>query len=913
MPLAEARAAQQTRAFMFTDLVGSTAAWQADPEAMAAGLSSHDMIFNSVFDTHGGELIKHTGDGMLASFPTVEAALAASLEGQTRIREVNWGGAGRRAVRIAIHVGPAYSRDGDWFGPTLNRTARVLGVIDGDQVVITSGAAEQLPATATNLADLGHHHLRDIPQPERLYAVAADGLSVAPPSDSGSGRSPLPRLRTAVLGRQEALAELAGDLAEAPLVTVVGPGGVGKTTLAVAAARGAETEQGELTAFADLAELSEPGDVPRVIAEALGVPLDDLPENTERAILERIAGSVGDSRILLVVDNCEHVIDACRSVLDGLVDGCPTLTVLATSREPLEVDGELVRRLPPLDTSPEGPAVELFLARMRTAGGDAELTPQQRQAVARLCEHLDGLPLGVELAAAQAARLPLEEIARRLEEDLAALSTGKGRHRRQQTLEATIGWSHDLLDPLEQMLLRRLSVCAGNFDLTDAVAIAAFGDLGEGEVRTALTALVDRSLVVADDLWSSLPYRLLETVRAFGRGRLESTGEIDETLTRHADHHLRRIAGIVPEWTAVSFGGPEPGAITREIVNRDADMRSAIDHAKAIEDHELLAEAFPAISAHAVGSAWDDEAVDVFAFLEDWLADQPAETRQRVYWSHLIAQTIAGTTDQGSDLAQRIANLQDEDGDPAQRLGARGIASWRNPADDPVHTEVADQIAEAVPFPPQTQIHAHVHQVRGVLLFNADRLPEAIDVIENAGPRAFFSSLSSAAAAYLALGDVDAAARTMDGWETEPDFWWSRFSGEMMTVAVTASQGRRAEALELLEALHKQASTRPPSLAHSGLAAVAAWVAMADSDHAAASRLLGSIPPPGDPYNPADAILSRATIRALRKALPAEERKRLRAEGQAMSRLDAVRGYSDEAGANPESPVPGREADRQWS
>ena len=439
-----------------------------------------------------------------------------------------------------------YGTEGNYIGPTINRTARLRDLAHGSQTVL-SGTTEdlvvdQLPADAW-LTDLGTHPLRDLPRPERVVQLCHPDLrNDFPPlrSHTNIAAHNLPAQLTSFVGRQTEIGRLRDALAGNRLVTLIGAGGVGKTRLAVQVAAEGAGDFGDGAWYVDLAPITAAEVVPVTVARALG-----LPDHPGRSTMDTLLRFVPDRHLLIVLDNCEHLLDACAELLGTLLGAAPRLTVLATSREPVNVAGEVIWQVPSLSLADE--AIELFAERARLARPEFAITDDNSKAVGEICRRLDGMPLAIELAAARVRALSLTEIVDSLH-DRFRLLTGGSRTavRRQQTLRASVDWSHALLTETERILFRRLAVFLGGFDLQAAQAVCGDSGIERYQVLDQLTLLVDKSLVVADESSGRTRYRLLETVRQYALEKLGESGEADAVRSRHRDHYTA-IAALLDE------------------------------------------------------------------------------------------------------------------------------------------------------------------------------------------------------------------------------------------------------------------------------------------------------------------------------------------------------------------------------
>jgi predicted ATPase/class 3 adenylate cyclase len=567
-----------TVTFLFTDVEGSTRLWEQHADAMRQALARHDEIVRGVIDASGGRVVKTTGDGFHAVFATAHSGVESALEAQLALAEEVWGETGPLRVRMGLHTGVAELRDGDYYGSVLNRAARLMSVAHGGQVVV-SQVTEQLVRDAIppeiTFVDLGDHRLRDLTAPLRVFQLSYPGLELHfPPLRSlGSAGSNLPVQRSSFVGRERDLERLRDLMKERRLLTLTGVGGVGKTRLALQAAADALGAFPGGSWLVELARTGDPDAVVPVVVTALGA----VPQ-PGRSEIDVVCDHLGSTRSILLLDNCEHVLDAAADLTSALLDRCPRVVVLATSREPLDLDGEQVVPVRPLD--PATDAVALFAERARGVDPEFELDRGTELAVQEICRRLDGVPLAVELAAARIDAMPPADIAARLDDRFRLLASGRRRSvDRHQTLRATLEWSHQLLDDDEQALLRRLGVFAGGFPASavDAVCVTSDDSL---DVHDVLASLVRKSLVQFDRDAFPERYRLLETVRVFALEQLAHAGE-SETLGRA---HAEWIAGLVghpmEEWYSLAV---DRRAITREFDN----WREAVGYALSTSDPVL--------------------------------------------------------------------------------------------------------------------------------------------------------------------------------------------------------------------------------------------------------------------------------------------------------------------------------------
>jgi len=552
-----------TLTFLFTDIEGSTARWERQPQAMERALARHDELLRQAIDAYGGQVVKTIGDAFQAVFTTAPDALEAALAAQRALQAEAWGPIEPIRARMALHVGVVQQRDGDYFGHSLNRVARLCAAGHGGQLLL-SNAAQELVHDAlppgTELCDLGEHQLKDLARRERIFQVVAPGL----PADFPPLRTlerythNLPAHSTPFIGR-EAEVQAVVDLFRREgvrLVTLTGPGGIGKTRLALQAAAELLDDFRDGVYFVPLATLHDPDLVPAALAQVLGVKeLGDQPLHLQ------IAGYLHKKRTLLVFDNFEQVA-AAGSFVAELLAGTPGVKVLVTSREVLHLYGEHeysvpslrlpdLRRLPPIERLTQYEAVRLFIERAQAVRPELVVTSDNAPAIAEICCRLDGLPLALELAAARSKLFPPKALLARLDKRLALLTGGaRDLPARQQTLRQAIAWSYDLLDAAEQALFARLAVFVGGCSLAAAEAVLADNQANNADELTAfisgdavldgLTSLVDKNLLKqAEGQNGELRFVMLETIREYARTQLVEQGDFAVLQRRHAAYFLQ--------------------------------------------------------------------------------------------------------------------------------------------------------------------------------------------------------------------------------------------------------------------------------------------------------------------------------------------------------------------------------------
>lgn len=546
-------------AFMLTDIEGSTYRWEAFPEGMEVALKRHDSILRNAVLAHGGHVFRTAGDSFHAAFSSPAAAVAAALDAQQALTAENFADVGGLKVRIAVHAGPADARNDDYFGPGVNRAARLLLVAYGGQVLVSGTVADILQGRypqQASLFNLGRHRFRDLSEPEQVHQLVAPGIASAfPPLRSlGAKAHHLPRPLSPIIGREDLIAEVKQRLARYRLLTLTGSGGAGKSRVAVQVGFDLLDDYPDGVWFIELGPLDDP----QLVAERL-CAIVGLPVQSSRSATESAVGFFREKRALLILDNCEHLIDAAAQVAEAVASECPSVSVLATSRESLDVQGESVLRVPNLAVPPptedltvtqalEYSAVRLFVERATAATADFQLTEATLSAVTSVCSQVDGVPLAIELAVPRLRTMRPEWIAARLRDRFRVLGSGSRtalpRHR---TLQTLFDWSYNLLKEPEQTLLRRLSVFAGGWTADSAIAVVSGDPVAEQEVLDLMLSLAEKSLVVADLSGNEARYRLLETTRQYAFQKLQETNERGRRR-RLAEYMVRFYSESLTSW-----------------------------------------------------------------------------------------------------------------------------------------------------------------------------------------------------------------------------------------------------------------------------------------------------------------------------------------------------------------------------
>jgi predicted ATPase/class 3 adenylate cyclase len=609
-----------TVTFLFTDIEGSTRLLHDLGDRYASVLKQHQLIIRQAIAAASGGEVRTEGDSFFAVFSTAPAALDAAVAAQRGLAAQAWPAGQSVRVRMGVHTGDGVLSGSDYVGMDVHRAARIASAAHGGQLILSEATRalthRSLPA-GTRLRDLGNHRLKDIVQPEHLYDLVIDGLPAEfpPPRTLDARPNNLPQQLTSFVGRDDQMAEIRELLRRVRLLTLTGPGGTGKTRLALQVAAETLRDYPEGAFFVDLSPVTDPGLVSAVIARAVGIA-----EEAGVPILETVKARLRDKELLLVVDNFEQLMAAGR-VIEEIVSAAPKLKVLITSRVVLSLRGEHEYVVPPLgppkpesisnlDTLSRFEAVRLFTERALAVQPHFRLTNENARAVAEITARLDGLPLAIELAATRIKVLTPQQMLPRLERSLTLLaSVGRTLPERQRSLRGAISWSYDLLDKPEQGLFRRLSVFSGGWTLEAAEAVAEPQGLGLDPLD-GLSALVDKSLVRSIDPDDAIPrFAMLETIRQFGQEALLTDGELDRTRRRHGEYFLN-----LAQQAEAGLTGTEQAAwleqCERELDNLRAALRWAIEAGEADLGQQAAGALWRFWQQHghlAEGRAWLDE------------------------------------------------------------------------------------------------------------------------------------------------------------------------------------------------------------------------------------------------------------------------------------------------------------------
>ncbi len=570
--------------FLFTDIERSTESLVLiGDERYAELLQVHRALLREAFTENAGQEFGTEGDAIFVAFGRPTDAMNAALAAQRSVQEHAWPEEFPVRVRIGLHTGEAVISQGEFVGHNVHKAKRICDAGHGGQILVSDTTAPllvpDLPAEAS-LTDLGAHRLKDLGEAQHLFQLADEDLRADFPAlrSLESFTHNLPSQRSTFIGREHEIADVRKLLEVHRLVTLAGVGGTGKTRLSLQVAAEEIDLYPDGVFFVELAPVADAERIPRAVADALGMMIGGgLTGATTVPVADLVMDHLARRRTLVVLDNCEHLLDGCAALVDRLLAECPNVSILATTRETLGIEGEQAWRVPSLSLPTDAAGVErsesvlLFVARARAVQPSFELTSDNIASVQEICERLDGIPLAIELAASRITHLSPQQIAERLGDMFRLLTGSRRRVRRQQTLEASLDWSYDLLDGSERTVLRRLSVFSGTFSLKAVESICGFGDIEAGSVIDLMRLLVDKSLVVTESRETEIRYRMLEPVRMYAFEHLNRSGETEQIRERHRDHYLAWV-GTIPEDEA-TFGF----AAFRAFETEHDNLRAAIE------------------------------------------------------------------------------------------------------------------------------------------------------------------------------------------------------------------------------------------------------------------------------------------------------------------------------------------------
>ena len=853
--------ASGTLTFLATDIQGSTGLWEGEPEAMGAALARHDTLLRDAIEGAGGRVFKATGDGMFAAFGSAPVGVAAALEAQRALWSEPWPTRAPLRVRIALHAGEADERGGDYFGPAVNRVARILAAGHGGQVLLSRAVealvSERVP-DGVALRDLGRRSLKDLAAPERLFQLVAPGLPDAFPALLTLDARPhnLPAQLTPLVGREQALRDLRALLLRdgVRLVTLTGPGGTGKTRLALQVAAEVVDAFRHGAYLINLAAVRDPRLLATSILGALGV----APEGDE-PVEEALAGHLRVRELLLVLDNFEQILES-APFISQLLQAAPGLKVLVTSQAVLRLSSEHEVAVSPLELPPPGAsslsvlraseAVSLFLQRARAVAPSFEITDRNAPAVAGIVRQLDGLPLALELAAARVKLFTPEALLRRLDRAFDVLTSGeRDRPDRHRTLRGAIDWSYRLLSDADRKVFERTAVFHGGFTLDSAEAVAA--EPGEPiDVLDALTSLVDKSLLRQAESAEGEPrFERLLTIRAFARERLDASGEGERWRRRHAGH-FAELADVFERGRSAAEMEEAVARLEAELDN----LRAAMEWALEREEGGIalrLCQALPFVwlrrGMFEEADRWLERVESLSSSLTDLerahalnLSGRMAQLRGdnspavvERFEESLRLYRAAGHRGGTARALMNLGNVRSRQGsyDEAHRLFEQSLAIYRE-TDDPIGVPGAlMNIGDAS--------RAQGDLERALVYFQ-----QAADVSRRRGNRVSLGyALEYLGAAELQRGDLSQAEawfaeslELFDAAGVRPGHAWCRYYQGLLALArgdLEAARAACAEALMVFRELK-----HPPGLAD-GLLAFAA-LAAAEARCELAARLLGA-------------------------------------------------------------------------
>ncbi len=742
---------------------------------MAVALQVHDRVFNDLADRYGGHIFAKAGDSFAIAFSRASTAVECAAALQRELAAAQWPASRRLSVRIGLHLGEAEERDDNYFGPAVNLAARVMALAHGGQCLLTDPVRD---AAGAAVRDLGTHTVRDIEAPVHLSQLGEETFPPIAVAVSSTVRLPSPR--TSLVGRDESVEEVRGLLQRSRLVTLTGVGGCGKTRLAVEVAHREAASHPDGTWFVDLSTIADESGVAGAFASSLG--LMGVPGV---AVIDQLVEYLATRSVLLVADNCEHVIETVATLLDDLLDRASAVRVLATSRESLEIAGEFAWKVPSLSLGSESAAADLFFERAEAAGAELARDPDTGALVAQIVERLDGIPLAIELAAARTRSMSLADLSARLDDRFRLLSgASRGSRQRQATLEAAVQWSYNLLGEPEQSMLQTLAVFQGGFDVADVAAVAG---ISVDAASDAVSGLAAKSLVdIRREGTGVLRFRLLETIRLFALTRLVEAGEAAAVRDRHLLHFADD-----PMYASLE------AFVSREGVDRAGreyeNLRAAISWALETDRPELAARI--ATSAHDPSAPrgeadWIVDCLRLPAQLDD---AQRLRVKALLAWALIIRGDVLGAAEalveviadpEGAqsdfvvigvltdsiaagflgDVDRRDAQLalagslaERRFGPNCQALAGMFASGWRSSLFE--FDEVDDRARRIIGSTPGFGYLAVIEAFRVWVLLRLDRLDEAVHLAETFSPTSPGSQWAhlNIAMSHLARAHVDGA------------------------------------------------------------------------------------------------------------------------------------------------------------
>ncbi|MEJ2758327.1 MAG: adenylate/guanylate cyclase domain-containing protein, partial [Anaerolineales bacterium] len=737
--------------FLFTDLEGSTRLWQEHPEAMKAALARHDTILTDAIRETNGQIVKSTGDGFHAVFTSVRDRVQACIQAQQRLNSEDWGETGPLRVRMGLHSGEAQARGGDYYGTTVNRAARLMSAANGGQVLLSAAAAGLVTddlVEGVSLKNLGEHRLKDLQRPELIYQLVHPDLPADFPAIASLDLLPnnLPLQSTVFVGRQAELEKitdmLLGDSVR--LLTLLGPGGTGKTRLALQAAAEIAEHFRDGTFFIELAPIRDSQSVLTTIARTIG-----LKESSDETLLEEMQAQLRDKHLLLVLDNFEQVTEAALSVAE-LLKYAPNLKLLVTSREALRVQGEHLFPVPPLGLPGAGQhrfrpeqiahyeAIQLFLERAQAVKPDFELTDENATLILQICQRLDGLPLAIELAAARVRLFSPSALYDRLTDRLMALRGGaRDLPERQKTLRDTIDWSYELLGEGEKCLFEIVSIFTGcTIEAVEEVVIA-IGDLGSSieDIEGDLIALVDKSLLRLSEAGSGEPrLQMLVTIKEYAAERLQENPGLNAAVCRA---HAEFYAGFVQEqWRRMA--GRQREAAMESMTVEVENLQLAWQYWVKARDLEALQKMVNGLWMLYDRKGWYQSAVELTRDLLDLLSETPSSPehiQQEIMLQTSLARAmlaIKGHTAEVEQAYTRALELSEGRGEIPQLFPVlRGLASYYTyQADFEKSIQIGRRILDLAESQNNDSLRVHGYLVTGANMGFAQDFQKGLEFLD---------------------------------------------------------------------------------------------------------------------------------------------------------------------------------------
>ena len=794
---------------------------------MQDALRRHDALMQTAIAQHDGYVFKTIGDAFCAAFARPQDAVAAILDAHRALAAEDFSQIDGLRVRAALHTGTADEREGDYFGPALNRIARLLAIGYGGQVLVSGVTTDlvqgALPPRAS-LRDLGEHRLRDLARPEQVYQLVSPDLAIDFPPLRSLDLFPnnLPLQLKSFVGRDAEIAEIVALIEQHRLVTLVGSAGVGKTRTALQVAANLLDDSADGVWLIELAPLASGDYIPSTVAQALGLALP-----SEGDPVENLVRALKGKRALFVFDNCEHLIEPAARTISAILHGCPKVKILASSRQGLGIDAEETYRMPSLEIPMEdtaghlsaadatrSAAISLFVDRAAAVDKRFTLVDENAAVVADICRRLDGIPLAIELAASRVRILSPRQLRERLDERFRVL-TGGSRDvlPRQQTLRALIDWSHDLLDERERALFRRLGIFVNGFTLEGAVAVGSGDGFDEIDVFDVLSSLADKSLVLAEPAGDAVRYRLLESTRIYASEKLSESGEREMLADRHMHYQRDRFAELRVQMERTARRSEINDAFATELDNVRAALDGALTEPELLAGGWLLAE---------IGMAWEPLGLRNEGIARNGAFLEALPKRESLLFARLA-----------SPLADMLAHANRSE--RALDLATRAVGNARASGDGPTLADALQKYAFiSLAFGAQGVAEAQE------ALVEAESIPSASAYLR-------LQFLTTKAQLCAANGDADAAVRI---WEQLRHRHHSLGNTRNEVVAVLNraeiehERGQTEQAIALVREILPQARrSREMALARSLLGNLAGYLVASDDLPGAIEAAYGVIGP----------------------------------------------------------------------